>query len=95
MTRNFSNECCLMRSTRWLVSGKWVKLTKLIFFDLKEQIKLQRNRLFGRKTEQTVEPNTPQLALFNEPESEPMPLVGDADEEGVAPAPRHGKRKKC
>ena len=41
--------------------------------DLKEQIKLLRDRLFGRKSEQTVEPNTPQLALFNEPESEPMP----------------------
>ncbi len=39
--------------------------------DLKEQIKLF-DRLFGRKSEQTVEPNTPQLALFNEPESEPM-----------------------
>jgi hypothetical protein len=60
--------------------------------DLKEQIKLLRDRLFGRKSEQTVEPNTPQLALFNEPESEPMTL-GDADEEVVAPTPRRGKRK--
>jgi hypothetical protein len=56
--------------------------------DLKEQIKLLRDRLFGRKSEQTVEPNTPQLALFNEPESEPMPLVDDPDEEAVAPTPR-------
>ena len=61
--------------------------------DLKEQIKLLRDRLFGRKSEQTVEPNTPQLALFNEPESEPMPSIGDADEEVVAPTPRRGKRK--
>ncbi|MGS0738600.1 IS66 family transposase [Pseudomonas sp. GG8] len=61
--------------------------------DLKEQIKLLRDRIFGRKSEQTVEPNTPQLALFNEPESEPMPSIGDADEEVVAPAPRRGKRK--
>ncbi|MGE8313851.1 MAG: IS66 family transposase [Pseudomonas putida] len=61
--------------------------------DLKEQIKLLRDRLFGRKSEQTVEPNTPQLALFNEPESEPMPLIGDADEEVVAPTARRGKRK--
>lgn len=37
--------------------------------DLKEQIKLLRDRIFGRKSEQTDEPNTPQLALFNEPES--------------------------
>ncbi|MEE5004261.1 transposase, partial [Pseudomonas alliivorans] len=61
--------------------------------DLKEQIKLLRDRLFGRKSEQTVEPDTPQLALFNEPESEPMRSVGDADEEVVAPTPRRGKRK--
>ena len=61
--------------------------------DLKEQIKLLRDRIFGRKSEQTVEPNTPQLALFNEPESEPMLAVEDADEEVVAPAPRRGKRK--
>ncbi|EPN54867.1 ISPsy5, transposase, partial [Pseudomonas syringae pv. actinidiae ICMP 19079] len=61
----------------------------------KEQIKLLRDRIFGRKSEQTVEPNTPQLALFNEPESEPMPTVGDADEEVVAPVKRRGKRKPC
>ncbi|WP_437438347.1 transposase domain-containing protein, partial [Pseudomonas syringae] len=60
--------------------------------DLKEQIKLLRDRL-GRKSEQTVEPSTPQLALFNEPESEPMLSVGDADEEVVAPVKRRGKRK--
>ncbi|MEE4693613.1 IS66 family transposase zinc-finger binding domain-containing protein, partial [Pseudomonas alliivorans] len=59
----------------------------------KEQIKLLRDRLFGRKSEQTVEPDTPQLALFNEPESEPMPLVESPDEEAVAPTPRRGKRK--
>jgi len=53
--------------------------------DLKEQIKLLRDRLFGRKSEQSVEHNTPQLAVFNEPESEPMPATGDADEEVVAP----------
>ncbi|KPX21431.1 ISPsy5, transposase [Pseudomonas amygdali pv. dendropanacis] len=52
-----------------------------------------RDRIFNRKSEQTDEPNTPQLALFNEPESEPMYAVGDADEEVVAPAPRCGKRK--
>jgi transposase len=61
--------------------------------DLKEQIKLLRDRIFGRKSEQTVEPNTPQLALFNEPESSPMPAVEDAEEEVVAPTKRRGKRK--
>lgn len=45
--------------------------------DLKEQINLLRDRFFERKSEQTVEPNTPQLAQLNEPESEPMPSVGD------------------
>lgn len=40
-----------------------------------------------------VEPNTPQLAVFNEPESEPMLPVGDADEEDVAPVKCSGKRK--
>jgi hypothetical protein len=54
---------------------------------------LLRDRLFGRKSEHTVESNTPQLALFNEPESEPMPLVDDPDEEAVAPTPRRGKPK--
>ena len=37
--------------------------------DLKVQIKLLRDRLYGRKFEQSVEPNTPQLAPFNEPQS--------------------------
>lgn len=61
--------------------------------DLKDQIRLLRDRLFGRKSEQTVEPNTQQLALFNEPESEPMPSVGGADEEVVVPTVRRGTRK--
>ncbi len=61
--------------------------------DLKEQIKLLRDRLFGRKSEQTVESNTPQLALFNEPESEPIALIVDTEEEVVAPTTRRGKRK--
>ncbi len=62
--------------------------------DLKEQIKLWRDRFFGRKSEQTVDPNTPQLAMFNEPESDPLlAVVDDADEEVVAPAKRRGKRK--
>ena len=60
--------------------------------DLKEQIKLLRDRLFSRKSEQTVEPNTPQLALFNEAESVWIPQL-DEDEEVVTPSPRRGKRK--
>lgn len=60
--------------------------------DLKEQVKLLRDRLFSRKSEQTVESNTPQLALFNEPESLSIP-PDDDDEEVVAPTLRRGKRK--
>lgn len=53
-----------------------------------------RDRLFNRKSEQTVDSNTPQLAMFNEPESEPLlAVVEDADEEVVAPVKRRGKRK--
>ncbi|VVO37026.1 IS66 family transposase IS684 [Pseudomonas fluorescens] len=61
--------------------------------DLKEQIKLLRQRLFGRKSEQTVDPQTPQLALFNEPESLAVPVTDASDEEVVAPTQRRGKRK--
>lgn len=61
--------------------------------DLKEQVKLLRDRLFNRKSEQTVEFNTPQLALFNEPESQWVPTADDADEEVVAPGKQRGKRK--
>lgn len=62
--------------------------------DLKEQIKLLRDRLFNRKSEQSIDPNTPQLEIFNEPESEPLlAVVDDADEEVVAPVKRRGKRK--
>lgn len=75
-----------------MASPLWSSWTSNIV-DQKEQIELLRDRLLGRKSEQTVEPNTPQLALLNEPESEPMPLVDNPDEEAVAPTPRRGKRK--
>ncbi len=61
--------------------------------DLKEQTKLLRDHLFGRKSEQLVEHNTPQMAPFNEPESKPMLAVGDSDEEVVVPVRGRGKRK--
>ena len=61
--------------------------------DLKEQIKLLRDCLCKHKSEKTVESSTPQLDFFNEPESESMPLVSDADEQVVEPIPRRGKRK--
>lgn len=70
------------------------QLDKGQIVDLKEQIKLLRDRLFGRKSEQTLEADTPQLALFNEAESVAVLEEGIAeDEEVVAPTQRRGKRK--
>jgi len=60
---------------------------------LEEENALLRQRLFGRKSEQTVDPSTPQLALFNEAESIAESVADEADEEIVAPAKRRGKRK--
>ena len=60
---------------------------------LEEENALLRQRLFGRKSEQTTNLATPQLALFNEAESIAEPVGEDAEEEVVAPAKRRGKRK--
>lgn len=59
---------------------------------LEEQNALLMQRLFGRKSEQSTDPATPQLALFNEAESLAEP-VAEAVEEVVAPTKRRGKRK--
>ncbi|NMZ11755.1 IS66 family transposase [Pseudomonas proteolytica] len=60
---------------------------------LEEENALLRQRLFGRKSEQTADPTTPQLALFNEAESVVEPIDEAAEEEVVAPTQRRGKRK--
>ncbi len=60
---------------------------------LEEENALLRQRLFGRKSEQTADPATPQLALFNEVESVIEPIDEAAEEEAVAPTQRRGKRK--
>lgn len=60
---------------------------------LEEENALLRQRLFGRKSEQTVDPATPQLALFNEAESVAEPAAEEGEEEVVAPTKRRGKRK--
>jgi transposase len=60
---------------------------------LEEENALLRQRLFGRKSEQTADPATPQLLLFNEAESLDTPAPVEADEEVVAPTKRRGKRK--
>jgi transposase len=41
---------------------------------LEEQVAPLRQRLFGRQSERTVDPATPQLALFNEAEHGADPL---------------------
>ncbi len=60
---------------------------------LEEENALLRQRLFGRKSEQTTDPATPQLALFNEAESVVEAIDENAEEEVVTPAKRRGKRK--
>ncbi|EJM56180.1 transposase [Pseudomonas sp. PvR086] len=60
---------------------------------LEEENALLRQRLFGRKSEQTADLATPQLALFNEAESIAEPVDEDVEEEVVAPAKPRGKRK--
>lgn len=52
---------------------------------LEEENALLRQRLFGRKSEQTADPATPQLALFNEAESVVEAIDENAEEEVVAP----------
>ena len=75
-----------MLSERQLYKGQIV--------DLKEQVKLLRDILFGRKSEQAVESDTPQLALFNEAESLAVLEEGIVEnEEVVVSTPRRGKRK--
>lgn len=64
---------------------------------LREQNALLIQRLFGRKSEQSAAPGSPQLALFNEAESltEPAPeaVADEVEEDVAAPTKRRGKRK--
>lgn len=60
---------------------------------LREQNALLIQCLFGRKSEQTTDAQTPQLALFNEAESIVEPVDEASEEEIVAPTKRRGKRK--
>jgi transposase len=67
--------------------------TKGRIVHLEEENALLRPRLFGRRSEQTADLATPQLALFNEAESIVEVADEDTEEEVVAPAKRRGKRK--
>jgi len=64
---------------------------------LREQNALLLQRLFGGKSEQSSDPNSPQLEIFNEAESlaeaAPEASADEVEEEVVAPARRRGKRK--
>ncbi|AHG43494.1 hypothetical protein N018_04155 [Pseudomonas syringae CC1557] len=74
-----------MLDERQLDKGKIIRL--------EEQNALLLQRLFGRKSEQTADATTPQLALFNEVESVVEPVDEASDEGVVAPTRRRGKRK--
>jgi transposase len=64
---------------------------------LREQNALLIQRLFGRKSEQSNDPDSPQLEIFNEAESlaeaVPEAPAAEAQEDVVAPVKRRGKRK--
>ncbi|WP_426152528.1 IS66 family transposase [Pseudomonas sp. DC3000-4b1] len=61
---------------------------------LEEQVALLRHRLFSPKSEQGTDPDSPQLAMFNEAEEIlAEPAAEPIDEETVAPVKRRGKRK--
>src|SRR3990167_3469972 len=77
-----------------MVSARQLDQGKII--QLQEQNALLIQRLFGRKSEQSVDPDSPQLAMFNEAESLAEPTTAnstDDAEEVVAPIKRRGKRK--
>lgn len=52
---------------------------------LKEENVLLRQRLFGRKTEQSADSTTPQLALFDETANIAVPAIDDTEEDVVGP----------
>ena len=59
---------------------------------LEERVTILRHRLFAPKSEQGIDADSPQLAMFNEAEeilAEPA-AAPEADEETVAPAKRRG-----
>ena len=78
-----------------MVSARQLDQGKII--QLQEQNALLIQRLFGRKSEQTVDPDSPQLDIFNEAESlaeaVPETAADEVWEEVVAPVKRRGKRK--
>lgn len=76
-----------MLDERHLDKGKIVRL--------KEQNALLLQRVFGRKSEQTTDTATPQLALFNEVGSVDEPVDVASDEEAVARSSAAANARDC
>lgn len=74
-----------------MISERESEKGKIVHLD--EENALLHQRLFGRMSEQSVDPLTPQMVLFNEAESVAEPAGETAVDETVAPARRRGKRK--
>lgn len=62
---------------------------------LEEQVALLRQRLFGRESEQAVDPATPQMALFNEAEHEVELACETAEEEVSHPPSAVASASRC
>ena len=58
MAQCFSSRFCLIH-TKYARDQEVKEAYETHIVDLKEQIKLLRGPIFGRKSEQTIEPNTP------------------------------------
>jgi len=81
----------LKRLLEQMLSERESDKGKIIY--LEEENALWRQRLFWRESEQTADPVTPQMALFNEAESV-AELVDEAvEDEVVASTKRRGKCK--
>ncbi|MEH6359070.1 MAG: IS66 family transposase [Pseudomonadales bacterium] len=78
-----------------LVLNKQLSVKDGQILHLQEENTLLRQRLFGRKSEQTTDSQSPQIGLFNEAESLAAETPAEDDEETVKaePAKKRGKRK--
>ncbi|MFI8742161.1 IS66 family transposase [Pseudomonas sp. NPDC077405] len=95
MPETFPNDPDLLKKMLvQMLAERTVDKGKIIH--LQEQNALLIQRLFGRKSEQSADPDSPQLAMFNEAESlAELPAESEQEtaEEVVATTKRRGKRK--
>lgn len=86
------SDFCLETTLHEQVSEKDGQLERL-----REQNSLLIQHRFGRKSEQSNAPDSPQLAMFNEAESLTEPasdaIAAEVEKNVVAPTKRRGKRK--